>query len=175
MRCSSLRNGCSHLNYISFLNCFISPHKWPIIYQQIFCAKNEPLLCGGVLTVKASHCKVLFCCHKHGIKRLNFSKAKKEKHTWHWNCCLQNVECLLKKAESLNFPLPKYFFGRKQLIVIRLVSVFSWGPVTCRCRPDITVQDKSIAAFIAYNMADLHTKYTKHMHLKFYTDNYTQL
>jgi len=112
---------------------------------------------------------VLFCFHKRGIKRLNFSKAKTEKHTCHWNCCLQNVQCLLKKAESVNFPLLKYFFGRKQLIVIRLVSVFSSGPVTCRCRPDITVT--------VYNMADLHTKYTKNMDVKFYTDNthYTQL
>lgn len=53
------------------------------------------------------------CFHKHGIKRLNFSKAKTEKHTWHWNCCLQNVQCLLKKAEAVNFPLLKYFFWQE--------------------------------------------------------------
>ena len=51
----------------------------------------------------------------------------------------------MKKAEAVNFPLLKYFFGRKQLIVIRLVSVFSSGPVTCRCRPDIIVQAKGTA------------------------------
>ena len=39
---------------------------------------------------------------------------------------------------------------------IRLVSAFSSGPVRSRCRPDIIVQAKGIAAFVAYNMADLH-------------------
>ena len=33
------------LHFLSKL--FYQPTKWPIIYQQIFCAKNEPLFYGG--------------------------------------------------------------------------------------------------------------------------------
>ena len=38
------------------------------------------------------------------------------------------------KAGSVNFPLRKICFGKKQLTIIRLSALFS--PVTCRCRPD---------------------------------------
>ena len=36
MRCFSLRNGCSHLNYISFLNCFISPQNDQLFISKFF-------------------------------------------------------------------------------------------------------------------------------------------
>ena len=122
------------LHFLSKL--FYQPTKWPIIiYQQIFCAKNEPLFYGGVLTQEASHCRVLFCFHKHGIKRLNFSKAKLKSILGTEIVAFKMYNACWKKAESVNFPLPKYFFGRKQLIFIRLVSAFSSGPVRSRCRP----------------------------------------
>ena len=63
---------------------------------------------------------------------------------------------LVEKSWISKFSIAEIFFWQETADFYQISISISSGPVRSRCRPDIIVQAKGIAPFVAYNMADLH-------------------
>ena len=157
MRCFSLRNGCSHLNYISFLNCFISPQNDQLFISKFFVQRMS--LCFMEVSWQRRHPTAGFC----------FAFINMESKAWiflrqNWKAYLglkllpSKCTMLVEKSWISKFSIAEIFFWQETADFYQISISISSGPVRSRCRPDIIVQAKGIAPFVAYNMADLHVR-----------------